>query len=580
MNTYPNLWNILLKHAKHYLFKPIITYGDEQLNYTDFCEKIEKTAACIQTSTQKKIVGINLSNPFESAITIIASLVAGKAFWVVNSTILDLLDDSLINVVYLINDKSYQKGLSENNSIHIQETIPSSSTFCWTTSSGSAAKPKISEHSYYSLMEDTYRQIKVNAITPDDRIDVLSSLSFSASLSSIFPAILSGASLHLKKPGKDISEILSFWKDEKITMTTLIPSLYRSILKLSDNLKSLPLRFVCLGGEKVLTTDFKQFKEKFGEKVLFQAALASSETRLIGEFRGNHKTPLPDNSELPYEPIEGKVIKILNDENLELASDQKGLIAIESKIIGSRYVTSDQSFHSLSNGNRLFISDDYGYLDEKGKLHLIETASRKTKYKGEFVDLDMIQNDILEHEQIMECYAKLDYSNTELHIYSYSTLCNEDLRAAIKNKLGALAFRSHNIEEEFPKLYSGKIDYYSLEKMIIAKEENYTTQNKNEQLLHGVWKEIFPSETQFNNKNFFTDLGGDSLSAVEFSIEASAAFRQNIEPNTIYLYPDFNKLLDYVSNIQPFEIKLISKVFRFSKKYSHFPMAKRSLYEV
>ena len=93
--------------------------------------------------------------------------------------------------------------------------------------SGSTGKPKGVLLQHRGLANLTQGQIKVFDISAESRILQFASYSFDASVSEIFTALASGATLYLARREKLLSppELLTFLRDHRITTVTLPPSL-------------------------------------------------------------------------------------------------------------------------------------------------------------------------------------------------------------------------------------------------------------------------------------------------------------------------------------------------------------------
>jgi acyl-coenzyme A synthetase/AMP-(fatty) acid ligase len=563
-NVYPNLWTSLLKIKDCYESKPVVTYGNKELLYSDLCVKVKIMSVYLNKQTSKRIISINLNNPFDAIIALLASLVCNKGFWLVNNNILGLVSNNVLEEVFLLNNEIFEKGLKEVGDFKFESYVDKDHVFCWTTSSGSSLVPKITEHSYFSLMEDTDRQLNNHKISSNDRIDVLSSLSFSASLSSIFPVLLTGASLHIKNNPNNIEEIYSFWLNQKITMTTMIPSLYRSLLSMPFDFKKTNIRFVCLSGEKVTMSDFILFKERFSEKAFFQAALASSETRAVAEFIGSKDDLFFLNEEIPYSLVKDKDIWILDKNNRKVGAGKEGHVAIVSKVIGSRYVNFANNFKQVENGDRIFISDDIGFLTSQGILKILDSNLRRVKFKGEFIDLDVLEKGILKINEVLNCVVVKNNLKSDLNIYIQSNSNFEYIKLRLSKVLKNLKYNLFLNSKEFPKLHSGKIDHLKLQ---VEWGEIVKNEYENEVLgIYKIWRKIFPTEVDFRGKHFFYDLGGDSMSAVEFAIEYCNVLKRDFDPKIIHMFPIYDDLLEFSKTQQPVQLKFLGSEVRESCK--------------
>ncbi len=458
--------------------------------------------------------------------------------------------------MFLLNSENFQTISKKNESLKIIDEIEYNTPFCWATSSGSISLPKITEQTYRSIMEDTYRQIRAHAINANDKIDVLSSLGFSASLSSIFPALFSGASLHIKEESKNIGGIYDFWLENEITMTTMIPSMFRNFVKLPFDFKKTNLRFICLAGEPVQINDFKIFQKTFNSHVKLQAALASSETRAIAEFIGE-VNQVYDFESIKYNPVEGKEILILDAEGNRVPAGEKGTIAVQSAIIGSKYVNHSGGFQSIPNDAILFVSNDVGSMDADGVLTMYRNNNRVIKHKGLFLDLDLLESSLLGISEIEECHISENETQQAINAFIYSTEDRVLIRDKASNVLQNITYNFYFLECPFPKLYSGKINFKELYTFSFFKDEEVIV-DKNEEKLYNIWKEMFPSESNFRGKHFFNDLGGDSMRALLLVVRLEEIYNSKFDPGIVYKFPVYEDLLERLETKSSYVVKKLT----------------------
>lgn len=492
----------------------------------------------------------------------------------VDNDLLSNLNSKINESVFVFNEFENTQSLNNNEfeNIHYNEFIQSETAFCWATSSGSLASPKITEHSYLSILEDTFRQITNNNITQNDRLDIVSTMSFSSSLASIFPAMYAGASIHFFINYGNISEIYHFWKEQKITFSNLVPSLFRVLLKMPYNFNELSLRFICISGEACKKSDLELFKSKFNKEAILQIALASSETRTIGEFLFKSSEEIPKNEHIELKPIIEKGIRIVNEHNEIVAESEIGRIAVLSKIIGKKYINSDSNFVKLEDEKRLFISDDQAYKLSNGNFILLPKTTRILKFKGQFIDLDQIEKEILAINTIKECFVCLNDENTSIFAFVSSHESFEVIREKISQYLPKFNIQVKVFNDLLTRTRTGKID---IKQLISKTKEEDKHQEKNTYYL--VWKTTFPLCDNFNNKHFFNDLGGDSLLAMIFIDNLSKLLHIEIEPNQIYLFPIYEEFEKSLENKNSFGIHSINEVFGNKLNILFFPSVNGNL---
>ncbi len=555
---YPNLWRQLQKQAACYSHKPFATYGREALSFEQLTADVKRLATFLGCNTNQPVIGIKLTGPLQNITGILATLVAGKAFWTTHEELLEKTEAQALQEVFVLDQQQYEKGLSpDDQAFKFKEEFSSETAFCWATSSGSLATPKITEHSYESLMEDTFRQVKAHDIGPEDRIDIISALSFSASLSSLFPALLTGASLHIyDNSALAITGIYQFWKSERITMTTIIPTMFRPLLNYQYDFNKLDIRFICIGGEPVYPNDIALFQQKFPEKSKLQIAVASSEARSIAEYITGTQDAISEEG-IRYSPVSEKELSIVDEDGKPRASGETGRIAITSKIIGTRYVQGPDNFSETEDGRHLFISDDLGSLDTRGQLILHKAERSRLKLKGEFIDLGQLEQRLLKAEGIEDCRLHLSDRGAVLSIIIQSMLKKPEVRKLVTAVLKTNTFRLYVLKQELPKTHSGKPDFALLRTLI---RDNRSLEYSDRDLTYyEQWKQVFPAESDFEGKHFFNDLGGDSITAATLATGLCAALDVEMEPNAIYLYPHYEELANYLKNARPYQLKCLGE---------------------
>jgi non-ribosomal peptide synthetase component F len=128
----------------------------------------------------------------------------------------------VINVDDLLSDEA-----TENASLPI---TPDSLAYLFYTS-GSTGKPKGVVDTHRNVLHNVMRYTNNLCITASDRLTLLQSASFSGAVSSMFGALLNGASLFPFDLRKEGTASLARWlQDEAITMYHSVPAIFRSFL--------------------------------------------------------------------------------------------------------------------------------------------------------------------------------------------------------------------------------------------------------------------------------------------------------------------------------------------------------------
>src|SRR5690606_19557715 len=298
-----------------------------------------------------------------------------------------------------------EKSLSEifeeegyRNNRNFNTALSPETKLCAFFTSGSTSTPKIVIHNHKTIVQDTRRQVLENQISCEDKIDLVFSLGFSASLACIYPALLSGAELclfNLKEEG--LNSLIRFWEDKKITFSTLSVSTFESICMTGRDFKKMPLRFISISAEPVKENTLKLFHKNFSSDVCLQAAYASTETRTISEFKIHSSHNQSVKSNLLGSIAAGKKVYILSEDGKELEAGSPGEIVVSSPFIANGYFNNPQEtrsrFKYLDN-EILFRTGDLGYLDEKNQLYFIGRKEEENKINGIKINLKLIEESI------------------------------------------------------------------------------------------------------------------------------------------------------------------------------------------
>lgn len=155
---------------------------------------------------------------------------------------------------------------------------------CVFFTSGSTGRPKSAVHPHANIMADIARQTHDLAITAADRFDLLFSASFSAFLSPVFGALLTGASVHLFPLRlRSAADLRDWLEDTRISVSTMSVSGYRRLVSSPPRHGFPALRVLSVGAEPLARADYATFSRRFPPTCRLQNALATTETRTIAQ---------------------------------------------------------------------------------------------------------------------------------------------------------------------------------------------------------------------------------------------------------------------------------------------------------
>ncbi|WP_144606035.1 non-ribosomal peptide synthetase [Algoriphagus algorifonticola] len=562
----------IIQISESFPVKVAIKSESETINYSTLVRKAKSIASLIQSiGIQRQCIGISLNEKSDSIIACLGVLLSNNYFffippdpenkWVDHVPVKLLISDSLqenFKCPRLRFPEFFESRPGKLNSWW-KNTDLKEQLFCVYATSGSTGSAKFVVHDYQSIIEDTLRQQEENHISESDTLDFVFAPSFSSSLASIFPALISGASIAVYSLNdKSLDKIPEFWRKNQVSFATLTCSAFRTLCKiqkfeLSDYTKS--IRFLCLSGEPVLANDFQLFCKNFPSSCILQLAYASTETRTISQHKIQSRSSFQIHDGFP---VRNKQVKIINAQGLNCKPLEEGEVVIYSPYISLGYfINKEIQAHSKSGQNRIYKTGDRGFISEGQYLVLTGRVNSLQKINGKWVDLELLESEIQQAVHAISCKI---ITRTDMYGNKYVIACLEmnkiEPEEKLLNKLTKIKDldiwpRSYLQVSNFPLNFNGKVDTDSLLQMSQEKEFDFVNSKLKDPLvktIHKIWSTHLGITITNLEADFFKDLGGSSLQSVLIVDELEIALNQKIEDEAIFQYRSILKLANYLNS--------------------------------
>lgn len=411
--------------------------------------------------------------------------------------------------------------------------------------SGSTGAPKGVMQSHRNVLHNILKLAGGLALRADDRLTLLSSPSFGASVSDIFGALLTGASVcPYSLAGDGLRRLPEFLTRERITIFHSVPSVFRCFSWTLDGREDLSaLRVVKLGGEAVLAPDFELYRNRFPRRCVFHVGLGATEMHVIRQWFANHDTPWPGASPLGHAVDETEVV-VLDDAGRP--AEGEGEIAVLARTLAVGYwkdpARSAAAFLPVPGrpGVRMYRTGDLGRMLPDGCLLHVGRKGSRLKIRGHRVEIGEVEAALLGVSGIREAVADGRDRPEGLRLVAW--LVREtpgrpeiaEVRAALSDVLPAsMVPASFVFLGALPRTASGKVDRQALPEPDAARplaSAFVAPRNDAEAAVAAVFAQVLGIDGAGADDDFF-ELGGDSLSAVEalvglserFGVEVSAA---------------------------------------------------------
>ncbi|MGH9932577.1 MAG: non-ribosomal peptide synthetase, partial [Pyrinomonadaceae bacterium] len=205
--------------------------------------------------------------------------------------------------------------------------------------SGSTGQPKGVMQNHRNVLH--YIRVYTNNLhlNADDRLTLLSSYCFDASVMDIYGALLNGATLYPVDIREDgLAGLAEYLIAEKLTVYHSTPTVYRYFINaLSEGRESQfpDMRLVVLGGEKVSRTDVTSYRQRFADHCLFVNGLGPTEATVSLQNFIDKQTKFSGDSVPVGFPVEDTEVLLLNKAGKP--AEVSGEIAIKSAHVALGY---------------------------------------------------------------------------------------------------------------------------------------------------------------------------------------------------------------------------------------------------
>ena len=476
---------------------------------------------------------------------------------------------------------------SPTTPIQLPEIAPGRLAYILYTS-GSTGEPKGVMQNHRNVLH--YIRVYTNNLhlNANDRLTLLSSYCFDASVMDIYGALLNGATLYpidIKEDGlADLSQQLIA---DEITVYHSTPTVYRYFvneLTGADETLDFPnLRLLVLGGERVNRADVELYKQHFSDRCLFVNGFGPTEaTVTLQNFIGKQTKIAGDSVPVGF-PVADTEVLLLN--NAGKPAEVSGEIAIKSAHVALGYWRNTEAtaaaFSTIamatergssptvregSNGHRIYRTGDMGRRLPDGSIRFEGRKDFQIKIRGFRVELGEIESALLRNLQVREGVVMAQENgagDTKLVAYvvprhQQTTNGSEPSTASITSELREFLKQSlpeYMVPASFvmldslPLTSSGKLNRRALpahEEFDTQPDHSQSTtvaapQTPLEKLLATIWSELLEGKAVGVNDNFF-ELGGHSLLAVRLFAQIEKRLGKRLPLATLFQAPTVAQL--------------------------------------
>jgi amino acid adenylation domain-containing protein len=449
-------------------------------------------------------------------------------------------------------------GLSEEN---VRILIQSDRLFNLTYTSGSTGQPKGVLQTHRNILHNSREATHLLKFTREDRFALTMPITFGASASDIFGALLNGAALlpyDLKTQG--MAEFIQWLRHEKITVYHSVPTVYRHVLGMLGDGETLPdVRMIELGGEPLLKHDIDLFKKHFSDHCVLMNDLGTTETYLATAYLVDKATVITGPTVPVGYPLNGRHVFILNDSRRRVSAGEIGQIAVKSRYLSPGYWRrpdlSEAAFLPDPEGGeeRTYLMGDLGRQGPDGCLEYLGRKDDMIKIRGQRVAAAEVETALLDLDGIREAVVIAQAGprgDNFLVAYIVPTIQPAPTVSALRQVLAQtlpdfMIPSVFVIMDEFPLLPFGKVDRRALPAPDWTRPELQGTyvapRGEPELQLTRIWEEILGIQPIGVTDNFF-DLGGHSLLTARLFAEIEKKTGKDLPQAALFQAPTIERL--------------------------------------
>lgn len=420
--------------------------------------------------------------------------------------------------------------------------------------SGSTGKPKGVEIVHRGLQNLLPWYIKEGTyLTCDDAVLVVTSMAFDVTQKVIYGPLLAGARLVLAREPFDPQAIVKLVLKERISMMTITPSGFYTLIDASTNGELSGLRKVFLGGEPMQPAKLLEMPEPrpefFNNYGPTECTMMATCYRMSSDLEQYLNRPVPIGS-----PIRNVHISILDTYRQPVPIGVAGEIYIGGAAVGRGYLnrpelTAERFVRDPfvpEAGARMYKTGDLARWLADGTIEFLFRNDLQVKIRGFRIELSDIEATLLQHPQLRDVAVDVYESvpgDKRLVAYLVSrgnhTITSTEVRDFLKLKLPEFMIPSAYVFlKALPLTPNGKLNRKALPQPLaeVVAKGCSATRNEIECKLIDVWKNLLGVKNIGIHDNFF-ELGGHSLLAVKMATEISKQFNFDMPLGAIYRSP-------------------------------------------
>jgi amino acid adenylation domain-containing protein len=427
--------------------------------------------------------------------------------------------------------------------------------------SGSTGRPKGALHTHKSVLVEVRNLTNAWHISAHDRWVLYTSVSFAASVRTIYCTFLNGGSIYpydIKQRG--FGELPEWLRSNRITIWRTMTTTFRNFMPtLPPDLTFPDVRLLSIGGEPVLRGDVEFFNRHFAQSSAIAHGMGPTECFTVCQNYIPHGTQIEESKLYIGWPLPDKEILLLDESGSEVPAGAVGEICVRSRYLSTGYWNDPERTRAAFRPDpsderfRIYHTGDLGTRAENGRLTHAGRVDFQVKIRGFRIEVAEIEVALraLDGVQDAVVVGREDTIGEKRLIAYFVPSKRPELTASQLRKALASAIPDYMMPSAFvcldvlPQTPNGKTDRLRLpapSQRRPALDVAYAEpRGLMEEGLSRIWSEVLAIDAVGVDDDFF-DLGGDSLLATKIAARALNKLKVEVPLKMLFESPTIARL--------------------------------------
>ncbi len=472
------------------------------------------------------------------------------------------------------------KMTTKNNDIAVSDPQNHQDIMYIIYTSGTTGKPKGVPVSYASLdwLMEVTRELFFFSF--QDTWSLSHSFAFDFSIWEMWGALLNGSKLFIipDMVRKNPAQFYQFIADNKITVLNQTPSAFRQFISIDKQTqRSLNLRYIIFGGEKLQFSDIEDWLKKHGDQQpILINMYGLTEAPIHATY---HRISITDKyvgNSLVGNPLPGVECYLVDGFGELVPQGILGELWLSSPYLTRGYLNNpglNKEKFIKNKFNReaeylIYKTGDHARWSFNGKIDFQKRKDDQLQYHGFRIELGEINTVIKNIDGVLDVITILSSDQDERNYLASFYLCAETKKCnekkilkELKRKLPYYMIPTKIVSiNSFPLTNQNKIDIDALRKLLATNSSSSVNLNATANYhtaIAGIWQEILQNK-DFNLDSSFFDVGGNSINTLQLHYQLELLIGKEIPLGTLFELPTIRSQASYITGL------VIPAYFEFS----------------